>query len=158
VPDTDVTGIGDPRALRPPVVAFWRYGWQAGQQLLDEPPERIGLAINSRAGRSQDLLHIHISCVADGLQQVLGAAAVGPDWATAPFVRFAGQTFNARRAAALDQSPFLVLRALPAARAEMGARSLAVVGRADGGFFLLTSATVPGVAARAEALLDQSCG
>ncbi|HRO13001.1 MAG TPA: CDP-diacylglycerol diphosphatase, partial [Amaricoccus sp.] len=62
VPDVEVTGIEDSRALVPPVVAFWRHGWTVGRDLL--PGERLALAINSKGGRTQDLLHIHISCLA----------------------------------------------------------------------------------------------
>ena len=64
VPDREVTGIESPAVFRPPVADFWRYGWDAGAALLpDEPVADRALAINSKAGRSQDLLHIHISCV-----------------------------------------------------------------------------------------------
>ena len=40
----------------------------------------------------------------------------------------------------------------------MGAQSLAVIGSADGGYFLVTNSTEPGVVAEAEELLDESCG
>ena len=39
----------------------------------------------------------------------------------------------------------------------MGDQSLAVIGGADGGFFLVTDSTEPGVVAEAEALLDETC-
>lgn len=154
VPTTDVTGIEDPRALRPPVLGFWSIGWQAGRVLLDRPPAEIGLAINSRAGRTQDLLHIHISCVLPAVREALAAATIGPDWASAPFVSFAGHLYNARRVASLDPSPFLRLRELPGARADMAAQSLAVIGSADGGFYLLAEDSPD---AEAEELLDQTC-
>ena len=113
VPDVEVTGIEDSRALVPPVVEFWRHGWQVGRELLAAPPERIGLAINSKAGRSQDLLHIHISCVEPAVVRALAGAAIGPDWAAAPFLTLAGDAYNVRRVASLDRSPFLLLRELP---------------------------------------------
>ena len=37
VPDHEVTGIEDPRALRPPVSRFWSYGWEVGARLLPHP-------------------------------------------------------------------------------------------------------------------------
>jgi CDP-diacylglycerol pyrophosphatase len=157
VPDTEVTGIEDPRALAPPVVAFWSYGWQAGRQLLDRPPEDIGLAINSRAGRTQDLLHIHISCADPSLRDALAGARIGADWAVAPFVEYRGDLYNARKVATLVPSPFLRLRELPGARGDMAAWSLAVLGSADGGYYLLADATEPGRPAAAEELLDQDC-
>ena len=39
----------------------------------------------------------------------------------------------------------------------MAAQSLAVIGSADGGFFLVTDSTEPGVVAEAEELLDETC-
>ena len=154
VPATAVTGIEDPRALRPPVLGFWRIGWHEGLRLLERPPADIALAINSRGGRTQDLLHIHISCVLPQVRDALAAAAIGADWAPAPFVTFAGHPYNARKVASLEPSPFLRLRELPATRADMAAQSLAVIGSADGGFYLLAEDSPD---AEAEELLDQTC-
>jgi CDP-diacylglycerol pyrophosphatase len=158
VPDHEVTGIEDPRALRPPVVDFWQYGWEVGRRLVPAPPDGLGLAINSEAGRSQNLLHIHISCVLPEVRAALAAASIGSDWAAAPFVRFGDSRYNARRVATLEPSPFLLLAGLPGARADMGAQSLAVIGSADGGFILLADRTAPGAPAEAEELLDEACG
>jgi CDP-diacylglycerol pyrophosphatase len=157
VPATEVTGIEDPRALRPPVAELWAYGWEVAGELLDRPPQAMALAINSNAGRSQDLLHIHISCVLPEVAAGLARAPVGPDWAAAPFLSFDGHPYNAHRVAGLEPSPFLVLRELPGARSDMGAQSLAVIGASGGGFYLVTDATGPGVVAEAEELLDQDC-
>jgi CDP-diacylglycerol pyrophosphatase len=156
VPATEVTGIEDPRALRPPVVAFWSLGWRVGQDLLDRPPRDIGLAINSRAGRTQDLLHIHISCVLPAVRDALAAAPIGPEWASEPFLDLKGDAYNVRKVASLDPSPFLRLRELPGARADMADQSLAVIGAGDG-WYLVTDSTEPGVVAEAEKLLDQDC-
>jgi CDP-diacylglycerol pyrophosphatase len=157
VPDREVTGIEDPRVLRPPVVNFWTYGWEAGRRLVPAPPQGLGLAINSKPGRSQDLLHIHISCVLPEVRETLAEAAIGPAWAAEPFVELGGHAYHARKVATLDPSPFLLLAELPGARAVMADQSLAVVGSADGGFFVLTDSTEPGVVAEAEELLDQDC-
>jgi CDP-diacylglycerol pyrophosphatase len=157
VPDVEVTGIEDSRALLPPVVEFWRHGWQVGSELLPAPPERRGLAINSRAGRSQDLLHIHVSCVDAAVARALAAAEIGPDWAAEPFLTLAGDAYNVRRVATLDRSPFLLLAELPGARADMAGQSLGVIGAAGGGFYVVTDSTGPGVVAEAEALLDEDC-
>jgi CDP-diacylglycerol pyrophosphatase len=158
VPSTDVTGIEDPAVFAAPVAGFWQVGWQVGRRLVPAPPEGLGLAINSVAGRSQNLLHIHVSCVEPGVRAALAAAEIGPDWAAEAWLDLAGQRFNARRVERLEPSPFLLLRDLPGAAEDMGEQSLAVVGSADGGFFLLTDSTEPGVVAETEALLDESCG
>ncbi|HVH02562.1 MAG TPA: CDP-diacylglycerol diphosphatase [Amaricoccus sp.] len=157
VPSTDVTGIEDPAVLEAPVAGFWRIGWQVGRRLVPAPPEGLGLAINSVAGRTQNLLHIHVSCVDPGVRAALAAAGIGPDWADAPFLELAGQRLNARHVERLEPSPFLLLRDLPGAAEDMGGQSLAVIGAADGGFVLLTDSTAPGVAAETEALLDETC-
>jgi CDP-diacylglycerol pyrophosphatase len=158
VPSTDVTGIEDPAVFRAPVAEFWRIGWEIGRGLVPAPREGQGLAINSQAGRTQNLLHIHISCVAPDVAAALAEADVGSAWAEKPFLTLAGQDFNARTVDRLDPSPFLLLRDLPGAAEDMGGQSLAVIGRRGGGYFLVTDATGPGVPAETEALLDESCG
>ena len=82
---------------------------------------------------------------------------IGAQWASEPFVQFRGHDYNAREVASLAVSPFLLMRQLPAARANMGDQSLAVIGSADGGFYLLNDQSGPGFAAEAEELLDESC-
>jgi CDP-diacylglycerol pyrophosphatase len=157
VPTAEVTGIEDPRALRPPVAAFWSLGWRVGGELLDRRREDIGLAINSKPGRTQDLLHIHISCVLPAVRDALAAAPIGPEWAPEPFLELAGDAYNVRRVASLDPSPFLRLAELPGARADMAEQSLGVIGSGDG-WYLVTDSTEPGVVAETEKLLDQDCG
>ena len=151
VPDVEVTGIEDSRVLVPPVVAFWSHGWRVGEDLL--PGRRLALAINSKGGRSQDLLHIHISCLDPKLAATLAAAAVGPGWTAV--LTLDGHAYRARRTAALEPSPFLLLQELPGARDDMAAQSLAVTPAPGGGFLLLAESAAD---AEAEELLDESCG
>jgi CDP-diacylglycerol pyrophosphatase len=150
VPDVEVTGIEDSRVLVPPVVEFWRYGWQVGEGLL--PGERLALAINSRGGRTQDLLHIHVSCLAPAVAAALASATVGSGWTTG--LTLDGHAYHARRVAALEPSPFLLLRELPGAGEDMGAQSLAVTAAPGGGFLLLAESATD---AEAEDLLDETC-
>ena len=157
VPSTDVTGIEDPAVLSAPVAEFWQIGWTFAGQLLPAPPEGRALAINSKAGRTQNLLHIHVSCIPLGLRDALAKADIGPAWEPAPALAFGGQTFVARTVERLDPSPFLLLRDLPGAAEDMAGQSLAVIGRAGGGFYLVADATERGVAAETEALLDETC-
>ena len=106
VPDREVTGIESPAVFRPPVADFWRYGWEAGAALLPgEPAADRALAINSQAGRSQNLLHIHISCVLPEVRDALAGAAIGPEWAARPFLRFGDDVYNVRKVAALEPEP-----------------------------------------------------
>lgn len=154
VPAFEVTGIEDPRALHPPVADLWRIGWDHSARLLPQPPQNRALAINSRAGRSQNLLHIHISCVMPAVRDTLAQTALGPDWRP---VTLAGTPYRARTVATLDVSPFLLLASLPEAASDMADQSLAVIGAANGTFTLVTDATETGLVAETEALLDENC-
>lgn len=157
VPSTDVTGIEDPAVFQAPVADFWAIGWAFAGEIVPAPPEGRALAINSKAGRSQNLLHIHISCVPLALRDALAKTDIGPRWRAQPFLTVDGQAFNVRTVERLDPSPFLLLRDLPGAAEEMAEQSLAVIGKAGGGFFLVTDSTAPGVVAETEALLDETC-
>ena len=151
VPDVEVTGIEDSRALVPPVVAFWGQGWRVGETLL--PGRRLALAINSKGGRTEDLLHIHIACLDPQVATTLAATPVGPGWSTG--LTLDGHPYHARRTATLDPSPFLLLADLPGAAEDMGAQSLAVTAAPGGGFLLLAESAPD---AEAEELLDETCG
>ena len=157
VPSTDVTGIEAPAVLSAPVAGFWEIGWSFAGQLLPAPPEGRGLAINSKPGRTQDLLHIHVSCIPLTLRAALAQADIGPDWRAEPFLTVDGQAFNVRTVRSLAPSPFLLLRDLPGAAEDMADQSLAVIGKAGGGFYLVTDSTERGVVAETEALLDETC-
>ncbi len=91
------------------------------------------------------------------VRATLATASIGPDWAAAPFFHFGKDVFNVRKVATLEPSPFLRLAELPGARADMAEQSLAVIGSADGGYYLVTDSTAPGVVAEAEELLDERC-
>lgn len=157
VPSTDVTGIEDPAVFSAPVANFWAIGWTFAGQLLPAPPEGRALAINSKQGRSQNLLHIHVSCIPLGLRDALAKADVGPRWRAGPFLTVDGQAFNVRTVAGLEPSPFLLLRDLPGAAEDMAEQSLAVIGKAGGGFYLVTDSTERGVVAETEGLMDETC-
>ena len=159
VPTSDVTGIEDPAILRAPVAGFWEIGWAEGRRLVPAPPEGLGLAINSVAGRSQNLLHIHLSCLDPAVRTTLDAAEIGPSWTERPDLPLAGRVWTMRRVAAFTPtSPFVLLRDLAGPEAEMGEWSLAAVAAEGGGYVLLAERTGPGAPAEAEDLLDETCG
>ncbi|MBP7002968.1 CDP-diacylglycerol diphosphatase [Amaricoccus sp.] len=152
----EVTGMEDPAIFTAPVAGFWREGWQAGRRLVPVPPADLALAINSEAGRTQNLLHIHISCVDPKVRAAIAAAAIGRGWAPGPTL--AGQDWQARRVDSLDPSPFLLLRELPGAAEAPGLWSLAALAAPGGGYVLLAGSSRPGAPATAESLLDETCG
>ncbi|POZ63188.1 CDP-diacylglycerol diphosphatase [Chromobacterium alticapitis] len=174
IPTSRVSGIESPLLLRDGAPPYWREAWQArrfmdakrGQPL---PRRAVSLAINSQYGRSQNQLHIHISCVdrtvrqqVDDLEDSLGAA-----WRPLP-VELKGRAYWARRVDAdADGNPAvdpfrLLADGLPGAREEMDRYGLVLLPAdfADGpGFALLaTRADILTVnRASAEELQDHDC-
>src|SRR3954451_15855103 len=71
IPVRPVTGIEDPQVLRSPVADLWQYGWEESTRFLQVPSRRVALAVNSMAGRTDNQLHIHISCVRSDVAQAL---------------------------------------------------------------------------------------
>ena len=103
VPSTDVTGIEAPAVFTAPVAEFWQIGWGFAGQLLPAPPEGRALAINSKPGRTQNLLHIHVSCIPLALRAALAQADIGPDWRAGPFLTVAAMGSNAGPVIVVDR-------------------------------------------------------
>jgi CDP-diacylglycerol pyrophosphatase len=91
IPTAKITGIESPQLLAPGATNYMARAWdirdlsekRAGHPL---PPEDILLAINSRRGRTQDQLHIHVDCIRPDVLAALRKAApgIGPHWAPLP--------------------------------------------------------------------------
>jgi CDP-diacylglycerol pyrophosphatase len=172
VPTQRISGIESPAILAPDAPNYWADAWRARghfERLAGRPVPRsdFGLAINSRFGRTQDQLHIHIDCLWPQVARALREAAphVGVAWAPlgAPLM---GGWYVARRLDGenLERNPFkLLATGYPPARADMGAYGMAAVGEvfADGqpGFILLAlRADLPhGEAGAIEGILDHKC-
>jgi CDP-diacylglycerol pyrophosphatase len=66
---TRLSGIESPALQSDSVPNYWEAAWRA-RRFVEQGARRrflrdqIGMAINSAASRSQDQLHIHVSCVA----------------------------------------------------------------------------------------------
>jgi len=173
IPTARIPGIESPRLLEPETPNYWDAAWHArayvearAQQPLAR--EAVGMAVNSAAGRTQNQLHIHLSCVRPEIRRTLRLheGNITDDWRPLP-VPLRGHTYQVRRVSAPElgeANPFKLLAdGLPAARQQMGRYTLVVVGAAfrDGreGFYLLTHpadlhAGDPG---NGEELLDLDC-
>ena len=137
IPTARVRGIESPRLLADGAPNYWQAAWNARRFFEHQAGgavarEDIGMAINSTYGRSQEQLHIHIDCLRDGVKAALAAHedAIGQDWSAFPQV-LAGERYMARRVDGPelgDRNPFKLLARDPAARADMGAWTLAVIG------------------------------
>ncbi|SDD87608.1 CDP-diacylglycerol pyrophosphatase [Cupriavidus sp. YR651] len=137
IPDQPVTGVDDARiwgdAVQP---NQWAFGWDArgavaravGKPLPDTLP---GLAINSKASRSQDQLHIHLDCISEAARDFLsgGSGTIDTRWRD---LRFRGRPVRAILIPAtqptLAVNPFDVVR--------QGQDAPVTAGMADRGVFM----------------------
>ena len=169
VPTRRLKGIEDPRLLDPEAPNYWREAWAARRWLAarvrgDLPRDAIALAINSVSGRSQDQLHIHISCIEPAFGNALSALAPNIDesWSTRTIFdrRWRVRLF---RGDELDLDLFrVVAQAGETAGAHMGQQTIMAVGartQTGPGFYLLTRDTGADVGdhGSAEHMLDEQC-
>jgi CDP-diacylglycerol pyrophosphatase len=163
IPTTKVVGIEDQRIFAQPVADFWAYGWQQGQIYIKKPAADTALAINSKFGRTQDQLHIHISCARRDVAQALAENEdrIGSDPAKPVELRLGpqGHIYRAIKVTSLvAKSPFDLAAEMPGAKADMAAHSIAVVGsKTPGVYFVLDNYHHGSNPGAAEELLDQSC-
>lgn len=151
IPTRRSSGIDDPSLLRDDAPPFWQQAWEARHFMSERlgrpvPRDAVSLAINSAWARSQDQLHIHVSCVREDLRARLLAAQseITPAW-TPLAGGWMGHPYWVRRVVAEDlagERPFRdVADHVPGAREAMGRQSIGIVAArfADGrdGFFLL---------------------
>ncbi|MBV8649076.1 CDP-diacylglycerol diphosphatase [Paludibacterium sp.] len=151
MPTAKISGIESAQLLAADTPNFFAEAWRARGYMarkLGQPIDRsaIALTVNSPGGRSQNQLHIHISCINPAVRNRLAAlqTQIGPRWQPLPG-GLNGHAYQARRVTGADLDgidPIKDLAAsLPGARAAMGDYTLAVVATrfADGndGFYLL---------------------
>ncbi|WP_287748770.1 CDP-diacylglycerol diphosphatase [Methylobacterium sp.] len=167
VPTTPVSGIEDPVLQGEPGLAYWRAALEARPLVVAAlkgrlPLNDVAMAVNSKGGRSQDQLHIHLDCVDPSVRAALDAhaRAIGATWTRLPFGLKGGRYDGLRvdAAKARDFNPFAALSRLPPVRGGLRATSLAVVATAADdprpGFIVLARQAPR---AHAEALLDHGC-
>ncbi len=157
MPTARVTGIEDPRLLRPDAPPYFADAWRARRWMEARhggpiPADDVAIALNSAWSRSQDQLHLHVSCVRAGLKARLAPmeGVVGDRWTTLPG-GWNGHPYVVRRVVAdsLDGVDPIrdVATNVPHAGEHMGRESVAVVGaRFAGdraGFWLLASPVAP---------------
>jgi CDP-diacylglycerol pyrophosphatase len=71
-----VTGVEDPLVLEPQAPNYWEAAWEARRFVAQRARrsltnDQVALAINSRAARSQNQLHIHLDCVRSDVRDAL---------------------------------------------------------------------------------------
>ncbi|ALB64555.1 CDP-diacylglycerol pyrophosphatase [Cronobacter condimenti 1330] len=144
-----INGIESPLLLADKTPNFFWQGWQARRWMSEKrgsavPDSAVSLTINSTLGRTQNHLHIHISCLRPDVRTQLDAAmsAIGSRWQPFPG-GLRGHDYLARRMTGEElsrRSPFLMLaQEVPEARDHMGRYSLALAQLKDGAFVLLAT-------------------
>jgi CDP-diacylglycerol pyrophosphatase len=81
-PTRRIEGVEDAWLQSPAAPNYFEAAWEARSFLPNvdgraPPRETIALAVNSRSGRSQDQLHIHIGCQTQEMRRILLAFASG---------------------------------------------------------------------------------
>jgi CDP-diacylglycerol pyrophosphatase len=164
IPLEPVSGIESAAAWEAGQPNYFEDAWErrgAVAQLAGRavPADAIGLAINSKYTRSQDQLHIHMSCINSDVHALLAASAsaIGPEWSP---LTIRGIRYQAQRVMGRDlggTNPLTqVAQGVPGARESMEAYTLLVTAlsfKEGPGFVLLTARFAPG----AELLLDPGC-
>jgi CDP-diacylglycerol pyrophosphatase len=160
-----IAGVESPALLRPDAPNYWADAWSqrgavaggAGRPLAWG---ELGMAINSRLGRSQDQLHIHVDCVKPEVRQALARAIHGQKgWFDLDLRPWGGPYRTKRlRADDLDRNIFrMVATEIPRAGDNMAHETIALIGfedaRSGRGFILLAA----GDGGHAEELLDHQC-
>jgi CDP-diacylglycerol pyrophosphatase len=164
IPSATLGGIESPEARAPEAINYFDAAWQ-GRAALSAvlgralPRTAVGLAVNSRRARSQDQLHIHVSCLrADVAHALAGKAnAIGSQWRP---LELEGRDYLAMRLMGERpgaSNPFSLLAAnLDDPVKSMGEFTLLLAGfefEEGPGFVLLAGRSVPG----AELMLDPGC-
>lgn len=109
IPTAPVSGIESPAVLAADAPHYFAAAWEARRYVEQGyghplPREALSLAINSRYGRSQNQLHIHIDCLHSQVREALRAQLprIGRDWSRLE-VPLAGHYYRALR---LSQAQF----------------------------------------------------
>lgn len=170
LPTAKMKGMESPELLQAKTANFFWLAWQQRNFMSlrhgsQAPDNVISLTINSTSGRTQNQLHIHISCLRKDVRGQLNqyANTLNDEWQDFP-VSLAGNKYIARKiseAEFVKRSPFIMLATqVPQAREHMGRYSLAMAQLTDGEWIAL--ATERNLLrlnlASAEQLQDHECG
>lgn len=174
VPTVRVTGIEDPQILTPRLPNYWALAWSAADRVLPSQVTRhrsdIGLAINSVEGRSQNQLHIHISCVRRNIVSTLydDRGKIGTSWSQ-PMIPVGSHEYRVMLVESPSLAlvdPFFLLSRISGASEHMAEHTIVVTGATwaggtKNGFYVLDDYTHSTSAGHdfghGEELLDENC-
>lgn len=149
MPTFPVAGLESPELGDSATPDFFLYAWSERGRLSEEAnfpirDQYLSLAVNSRYGRSQDHLHIHMACLRPEVYDLLAreASSISFDW-TVLSEKIQGRRYLARRLpgdALARENPIGILnRHLQANGAAPGDFGLALTLLDDGDFVLLAT-------------------
>jgi CDP-diacylglycerol pyrophosphatase len=173
IPTDSDGGIESPSLLLPDAVNYFDDAWTARsftEKALGRsmPRDALSLAINSKYGRTQNQLHIHIDCIAADVRDILRSERdrIGEQWMLLE-KPLAGRRYYARRVMGdtlAGHDPFkLLAQGIPGAAEDMASYTLVVAGmRFDGdkpGFVILAHRAdlAHGDPGSGEELQDHAC-
>ena len=172
VPTQAMAGIESIALSRPGRTDYFGYAWLMRYRLMaaygaDVPEDKLGMAINSAWGRSQNQLHIHLTCLREDVRRQLQAERpyINEQWRPLPD-RLLNHTYYARRVmqpAAMGIYPIASVaryfQLSPPQLAEYGVALIPTTFSGEKGFILLTTRRGwdKGNRASVESLLDKRC-
>ncbi|MBC3214097.1 CDP-diacylglycerol diphosphatase [Serratia fonticola] len=147
MPTAKITGIESPLVLEPDTANLFTLAWQARHFMADKlgkpiDDAAISLAINSEYGRTQNQLHIHISCLQPAVKNRLAQLQgdFSESWQPLPG-GLLGHDYLARRASAAELKQLgafrLLAQGVEGARESMGSYGMAMTALPGGDFLLL---------------------
>jgi CDP-diacylglycerol pyrophosphatase len=167
IPSTRMKGIESPEVFDAPFVNLWQYGWEVAKQCPGQPAPHTGLAINSECSRTEEQLHIHISCVRSAVQQCLQEKDKKGEISselTRPTELALGPVCNTYKVVKVSSlrgkdSPFKVVQHFPGVSdGNMREQSIAVIGsETPEKFYVLDTYHHDANVGGAEELLNQDC-
>lgn len=168
MPTQRISGIESPAVMNPATPNFFAEAWRARhfmEERFGKPidDKYFSLAINSPWGRSQNQLHIHISCLRPDIRQQIDTFGNRLTAAWQP-VRLGNHQWLVRavtRDELKRKSPFMYLASeIPGAREEMGHFGIAIAALQDGRriMMVLQRNLLTMNRASAEEIQEHSCG
>jgi CDP-diacylglycerol pyrophosphatase len=142
IPTRRRVGVESPELMRADEPNYFALAWARRTLSMAAAPDPadadVGLAINSRYGRSQAQLHIHIDRLAPEVRAALGALA--QPVAPGTRVPLMGHTYRIDPVASLTPSPFVQAAAAWGAQTEdeRARLTVALVGDGRQGYYLLS--------------------
>lgn len=170
VPTVATAGIESSRLLANSTPDYFGYAWLMRYRLAavygrPVPDDMLGMAINSAYGRSQNQLHIHLTCLREDVRRQLLAERpyIKDEWQPLPD-KLLGHQYYSRSVLQPTAMGIYPVRSLArdfhlssAELAEYGVAMVSTNFNGQPGFILLTTKRERGNRASVESLLDKNC-